>query len=133
MKKSIRLVFTCLCLVVLIASMATMVFATEVTFSSKLVDSNDWTYITSGKKETKTSTADLKITALYKDDGSASNYWRIYAKATSSGTKTYVEKGSYYALAIPSSYQAAGCYVSLYLMGHTPSLDCKASGSWVIH
>lgn len=125
--------FTCLCLVALIASMATMVFATEAPFSSKRVDSNEWTYVTGGKKETTTSSADLKITALYKADGSASDYWRIYAKATSSGTKTYVEKGSYYTIPIPSSFQAAGSNVSLYLMGHSPSLDCKASGNWVVH
>lgn len=131
MKKCIRTVFTCLCLVALIVSMATVVFATEATFSSKYIDSNEWTYVTSGKKATRTSTADLKITALYEADGSTSDYWRIYAKATSVGTKTYVEKGSYYAISIPSSYQAG--YVSLYLMGPLPSLDCRGRGNWVIH
>ena len=133
MKKSTRSLFTCLCLVVLIASMATMVFAASSSFNSAFVDSNQWTYVTTCKKETTSSTADLKITALYKADGSTSDYWRIYAKASSSGKKTYVEKGSYYTIDIPDSYQNAGKYVPLYLLGHSPSLDCKASGQWVVH
>ena len=133
MKKSTRSLFTCLCLAVLIASMATMVFAASSSFSSKFVDSNQWTSITNCRKQTTTSTADLKITALYKADGSTSDYWRIYAKASSIGSKTYVEKGTYYPINIPDDYRAAGSYVTLYLMGHSPSLDCRASGEWVVH
>ena len=133
MKKSTRSLFTCLCLVVLIASMATMAFAASSSFTSRSVDSNEWTPIVSCTKQTTTSSADLKITALYQADGSTSNYWRIYAKATAIGSKTYVEKGSFYSIAIPDNYRAAGTSVTLFLMGHTPSLDCKASGEWVVY
>lgn len=42
-------------------------------------------------------------------------------------------KGTYYALQISKSSQAAQQFVQLFLMGHDPALDCQASGSWVVH
>lgn len=133
MKKKVRRVLSLAMAAFLIASMAIVILGAEVSFNRKYVDSNTWTYTATDRKETKTDDAELKITQLLKADGSSSDYWRIYAKATSSGAKTYVEKGSYWDIPIPEDYREAGKSVSLYLMGHLPSLDCRASGHWVVH
>lgn len=117
----------------LIAAMITIVSATEVSFAKRYVDSNEWRYVTTAKKETETTTASILITAIYKADGSPSNYWRLYAKATNGGPSRYIEKNVWYSISIPDTYQKAGKYVSLYLMGHDPSLDCQVSGYWVVH
>ena len=121
-------------IVALLLAISTFVAsATEVTFSKAYVDSNQYRSVTSAKKETTTTCADVKITDIYKADGSSSNYKKVYAKATYTGESVLVTKGSYYELTIPASYRSAGNTVYLYAMGHNPSLDCKISGYWLVH
>lgn len=115
----------------LVASSGTCM-AKEVIFKKSFVDSNKWTNICSGKKETKTSTADLKITNIYKADGSNSLYSKVKA-AVNGGTSATAVKGQYVTLKIPSNLQAAGKSVPLIAMGNNPALDCKISGYWVIY
>lgn len=117
----------------MIAAMITIISATEVTFTKRYVDSNEWTFVTTAKKETTTTTASIKVTAIYKADGSDSDYWRLYAKASSGGTSTMITSGSWCDVQLPKTYQGAGKFVPLFLMGHDPSKDCQVSGYWVVH
>lgn len=102
-------------------------------FSSAYVDSNTYTPVVTGTKQTGTANTALYITNLYKADGSASSYKRVYAKATSSGTPVSAQLGMWYSLSLPSASQAAGSKIILYLMGNDPALDCRASGYWDIY
>lgn len=133
MKSNARKFMTALIVLAMILSMATVAFAAEFPFSKEYVDSNQWTYIDSENKDTTSEYASLYISDLLKADGSASGYSKIYAKATYSGTSTIATKGYTVSVAIPSKSQAAGSSVALYLMGHDPSLDCKASGTWDVN
>lgn len=133
MKSNARKFMTALIVLAMILSMATVAFAAEASFSKKAVDSNEWCYITSAKKGTTSDYASLYISNLYKADGSASGYSQVYAKATYNGTSTIATKGYTVQVSIPSGYRAAGNSVSLYLMGHDPSLDCQASGTWNVN
>lgn len=133
MKTKLRTVVLTLCLVVLMASMAVSVLGTEVTFSKKYVDSNTYTGIAAATKETTTSTACVYISAIYKADGSASTYSRLYAMATYVGESKVIRSGRSTDIPIPADYQGAGNYIVLYLMGYDPSLDCRVSGSWSVH
>lgn len=120
----------------LMVSMSCVCYAAEYNFSGykKSVDSNSWTYIGSATKDSTTTYGELKVTKMYDASGNLSSWYsQVYAKATSNGTSTLVTKGSWYTIPIPSSYQAAGKSVSLYCMGHDPSLDCKISGYWNVH
>lgn len=107
--------------------------AAEATFSKKFVDSNQFTYVAAATKATKSSTADVKITEMYKSDGSSSSYQYLYVRASSDGSQKRVKKGQYYEVNLPSSLQERGAWVSLYAKGNNPSLDCKVSGYWVVH
>lgn len=133
MKTKLRTVVLTLCLVVLMASMAVSVLGTEVTFTQAYVDSNQYSFITSGYKERDTKTIDVYISAIYKYDYSNSNYWRVYARATGSGTRTLVFKGEHNDVDLPEKSRKAGSYIALYLMGHDPSLDCRVTGYVNIH
>lgn len=113
--------------------MGTMVWGVQMNFSSVYVDSNTYTPVVTGTKQTSIGNTQLYINNLYKADGSASSYRRVYAKATSSGTPVSAQLGSWCSLALPSAYQMAGSRVILYLMGNDPSLDCRASGYWDIY
>ncbi len=117
----------------LIAAMITIVSATEVSFTKRYVDSNEWTFVTTAKKQTTTTTASIYVTAIYKKDGSDSDYWRLYARASSTGSSKLITSGSWCDLTIPTAYRDAGKFVPLELMGHDPSLDCQVSGYWVVH
>lgn len=128
-----RRVFSVLIVIVLILSVTSVVFATEHTFERTHVDSNMWTFITSPSKSTFSTTGDLRITNLYTADGSNSNYRYVYAKATDNGSSVLAQKGYTTEVPIPAGYQSVGSYVRLYLMGHDPRLDCKASGTWSVH
>lgn len=130
MKKLLKTAATTVAILML---MGTMAMGAQITLSSVFVDSNTYTYVASGTKQTGTGNTLLYITNLYKADGSASPYRRVYAKATSLGTPVSAQLGSWYSLVLPSAYQAAGSKVSLYLMGNDPALDCRASGYWDIY
>ena len=117
---------------IMIFACAGTCMAKEINFKKKVVDSNVWTYVCTGQKDTTTSTADLRVTNIYKADGSKSLYSKVKAKVYQ-GSSVTVSKGVYTSLAIPSSRRAKGKYVPLYAMGNNPKLDCKISGSWVVH
>ena len=104
--------------VALAISMTSVCFAEAKTFTKVNVDSNSYS----------SETATVNITDIYKANGDPSNYRRVNAKATSTGTPENIEKGSDYELDIPSSYQGKGSMVTLYCMGNDPALDCKISG-----
>ena len=113
--------------------MGSMAWGVQMNFSSAYVDSNTYTPVVTGTKQTGTANTALYITTLYKADGSASSYKRVYAKATSSGTPVSAQLGMWYSLSLPSASQAAGSKIILYLMGNDPALDCRASGYWDIY
>ena len=113
--------------------MGSMAWGVQMNFSSAYVDSNTYTPVVTGTKQTGTANTVLYITNLYNADGSASSYKRVYAKATSSGTPVSAQLGMWYSLSLPSASQAAGSKIILYLMGNDPALDCRASGYWDIY
>lgn len=119
--------------VLLLVSCTFVASATEAIFTKRSVDSNSYSYITTAKKETTSTTASVQVTNIYKADGSSSWYTTVYAKATSTGTPLSVVKGKYYDLTIPSSNRSAGSWVPLYSMGNVPWLDCQISGYWIVH
>ena len=114
--------------VALAISMTSVCFAEAKTFTKVNVDSNSYSYIVRYTKTQRSETATVNITDIYKANGDPSNYRRVNAKATSTGTPENIEKGSDYELDIPSSYQGKGSMVTLYCMGNDPALDCKISG-----
>lgn len=107
--------------------------AAETQFSAKFVDSNQYTYVCTAQQYSYSDDAALKITQIYKADGSASNYKRVYCKSLLIGSAVLVEKGTWYDIPIPESLKGAGKNNDLYAMGHDPSLDCKISGYWNVH
>ena len=118
------------CLTVVVFSGTGM--AREASFTKVHVDSNSWVLISSLKKETTTKTADFKLTNIYKADGSASNYVKIEAMVKD-GYAKIAYRGVTNTMQIPSSRQAAGKYAPLMAMGYNPRLDCRISGSWIVH
>lgn len=117
-----------------VLSMSSICFAAETSFSKKSVDSNTWTFICSAKKDGSTTYGELKLTNIYKADGtSSSTYSTVKAKASEDGTSTKATKGTWTNIPLPAYYQSAGKGVSLYCMGNTPWLDCKISGYWNVH
>jgi hypothetical protein len=120
----------------LLASMFSIsAYANELQITKKYVDSNTWTNVGSAVK-TSTSTysyATVKITALYKADGSSSGYQQLKVKVTLDGTSKVLTKGTNYDITLPSSHIYAGASISYYCMGNDPALDCQASGYFDSH
>lgn len=96
-------------------------------FGKAYVDSNTYSYVTSATASSYATTAKVIVTNIFKADGSNSNYKQVYCKV-SSGIPILVSIGSYYNLAVPSSNRGVGKSISLYAMGHDPSLDCRITG-----
>ena len=119
------------CLIALV--LCTAALAKEVEYSKKLVNGNDYTYVTQATKETRSSTAAVHITNIDKADGYDSLYSYLWVKATSDGTGTQIVKGSSYDIAIPSSYQAKGSIVEMYAKGNIQFLDCTITGYWNVN
>lgn len=128
-KSAISIVLT----LVLLISCTLVASATESVFTKRPVDSNSYSYITSAKKETTTTTATVRITNIYKADGSSSWYSTVWVKPTSTGTGVSVTKGAYCDVTIPSQFRTAGSWVNLYAQGNIPWLDCQISGYWIVH
>lgn len=57
--------------------MGSMAWGVQMNFSSAYVDSNTYTPVVTGTKQTGTANTALYITNLYKADGSASSYKRV--------------------------------------------------------
>lgn len=96
-------------------------------FAKAYVDSNTYSYVTSATASSYSTTARVMVTNIFKADGSNSNYKQVYCKVNS-GIPVLVTIGSYYKLGVPSSNRGAGKAISLYAMGHDPSLDCRVTG-----
>lgn len=107
--------------------------ANEVYYTERDVDSNTYTKVIDASKSGYSKTATIKITNIYKADGSASNYKCVYCKATSRGTPLLIYSGSWYDIEIPSDKRDRGASVPLYAQGHDPRFDCKISGYWNVH
>ncbi len=133
MKKSIKSVTSITLCIATILCVTSLASAAESSFTKSSVDSNSYSFVTTEKKDTTSTTAAVKIENIYKADGSASNYSTVDVKATSSGTGVSVNKGSTVDISIPSGSQSSGSYVAMYSKGNIPWLDCKISGYWNVH
>lgn len=123
--------FFIFCLTALV--LCTAALAKEVEYSKKLVNGNEYTYVTKATKETRSSTAAVHVTNIDKADGYDSIYTYLWVRATSDGSGTQIAKGSSYDIAIPSAYQAKGKTVEMYAKGNVPFLDCTITGYWNVH
>lgn len=107
--------------------------AAEMLFTSKYVDSNTYSEISTSTKQNSGSYGTVQITNIYKADGSSSDYQCVYCKATKNGEVKLVYKGNWVDLKLPGDYQMPGRGVTLFAMGHNPKLDCRISGYWSAH
>lgn len=95
------------------------------------VDSNQWTFIASTYSSDKEDEAYIRITDIYKADGSDSNYKKIKygvcykSDMFSSGT---IKKGTKYYFDIPSDCIGRGRKYVFLGMGNNPSKDCLITG-----
>lgn len=131
MKKIIK-TFTLLTLVFTVFATG-ICSAQEAVISKAYVDSNTYSYIANAVKDTTTNNAIFNLTAIYKSDGTTSNYRKVYAKANSDGVEYSVSVGDYLSMTIPAGSRTAGSRVFLYCKGNNPSLDCRISGYWNVH
>lgn len=111
---------------------ATVVYNGPITiFTRQYVDSNQWTYVCDSSSTNKSKYLEVKIAAIYKADGSDSNYKKVkmYCAAGSLvvGSET-ISIGDTKFYDVPSGYNAAGTINKLFAMGNDPSLDCQISG-----
>lgn len=105
-------------------------------FTRQYVDSNQWTYVCDSSSTDKSKYLQVKIAAIYKADGSDSNYKKvkIYCAAGNYvvGSETIgINDSKFYD--VPSDYNAAGTINKLFAMGNDPSLDCQISGFFTTH
>lgn len=130
-----------------VISAATITFMSVTTFASvayngpiatitkSYVDSNTYTTIASPTKYSNTTECDLKLSTLYKADGSSSNYKVIKAKfysgsiiCTGKSEYTSATLGTHLYPVLKKEYQAKGTKISFKAMGNNPALDCQVSG-----
>lgn len=136
MKKIITKVASLALVTALISS--STVFAASSAFNNKKVDSNELTFITSCTKKTEYNEVYVKITQIYKADGSKSDYKKVKAKFTSGGSvcttsSSYTaNKGSECTATLKDAYRKKGKTTTFYSMGNNPSLDCKIDGKLVV-
>lgn len=107
--------------------------AAEQKFSKAYVDSNSYSAIASAYKDTDGDYGSLKITDIYKANGSSSDYQCVYCRTADLNSEKLVYKGSWYELQLPSYLRVKGKTVYLYVKGHNPKLDCRVSGYWNVH
>ena len=113
--------------------MSSISFAKEVSFTKKFVDSNSYTFITSAVKDTYSETADIKISNIYKADGSSSNYNIVWIKVSGVDEGVPITKGYWYTMDLPPLYKDAGDSIILYAKGNNARLDCMISGILDVH
>lgn len=99
------------------------------------VDSNTYTTIASPTKASDASTCSLRVTNLYKSDGTGSNYKKIKAKfyvgstiCTTSTEYTSADLGKYLTPTLKEQYRKKGTTLTFKAMGNDPSLDCQMTG-----
>lgn len=103
-------------------------------FAKEYVDSNEWTYICYSIRSSKATDLEVKITNIYKADGSDSNYKKVKVYCSGGGydfsTKT-APLNITVSYDVPVNYGASGTTYKLYAMGNDPSLDCQITGSFM--
>ncbi len=116
----------------------TTVFAAQSAFNSKFVDSNEWTYVTDCVKATDYSEVYVRITNIYKGDGSSSDYKKIVAQFKHgvdicTTSNSYVaNKGTDCVAQLKQVYRAKGKLITFVAMGNDPALDCRIDGKLVV-
>ena len=133
MKKKIEKIITGAITCLIIVGTVVGTNAAETQFAAKFVDSNQYTYVCTAQQYSYSDYAAVKITQIYKADGSSSNYKKVYCKSMLIGEERLVEKGTWSDIPIHSSVKGAGKNNELYSKGNDPSLDCKISGYWNVH
>lgn len=127
-KKSIKTLGIAALLIVILS-----VPVSAVDFTNALVDSNTWTTVKSASKD-GTANPYVKVTAIYKADGSASNYQYVRVNILSNGyqastsTNTKISKGTIVEIPIATAYKVKGKNITLMGMGNNSSLDCRITG-----
>lgn len=113
------------------------VFAQEVTFSQKPVDSNTMTYIAGATKSSSTDYVNVIVSDIFKSDGSASDYQYVQVRVKSGysyvSSQCRVTRGTTGRSITLSKTYGSGTVLSLYAMGNDPSLDCEITGSFSVH
>lgn len=121
----------CLLLMVSLISSSFTCFASVSNFRKVLVDSNSYNEVTAATKSLGgVTTGVLELDAIYKADGSASNYSRVYAKTSFSASGVVAVKGRSTTLTIYPGMLENGDRVTLLMKGYNSSLDCRVSGYW---
>ena len=133
MKRIKDIVVTTLCLLIIIGTVSVEASNyTTFVFTKKDVDSNTYTSIKSTTKLYDSNISTVKITNIYKANGSASNYKYVWVKV-SGGTGTKVQKGSWYDLPVSGEYAKKWRIVTLSAKGNNAALDCQVSGNWIAY
>lgn len=110
--------------------------AAESYVQQKFIDSNTWTSITTANKSSYGNLVEVKITAMFKADGTASNYSRLNVRLGSTGQqspKQVVYKGYWHSFSLGSNYVYTGTAINFYGMGYDPALDCRITGYFNAH
>ena len=115
--------------------------AKSVSYSSKFVDSNEYTFITSATKETTSDVATVNVSTMYKSSNGkkgevATNYKYLYVQLGSSGGQAAsqkVTKGKSKDFNLVTKYKAKGTTLSMYAMGNDPELDCYIDGNFNVY
>lgn len=100
-------------------------------FFKQYVDSNEYTYICSSTSSGWLDGVQISLGAIYKANGSESNYKKVYVMPHTNGTTLEsrllnVNTSTYYS--VPAAYQGNNVSSQLFAMGHNPSLDCQITG-----
>ncbi|MBP5623577.1 MAG: hypothetical protein J6X36_01755 [Lachnospiraceae bacterium] len=100
-------------------------------FFNQYVDSNQYTYVCSSYGSGWVDHLQVYVGAIYKANGSESNYKKVYVMPSAGGNSLdsrllKVGNTSYYS--IPAAYQGNDVTSQLFAMGHNPSLDCQITG-----
>ncbi|MBD5553788.1 MAG: hypothetical protein HDQ95_00155 [Roseburia sp.] len=103
-------------------------------FSKEYVDSNEWTYICYSIRSSRTTDLEVKISKIYKADGSDSNYKKVKVYCSGGGydfSTKIAQLNTTVSYEVPVGYGASGTTYKLYAMGNDPSLDCQITGSFM--
>ena len=100
-------------------------------FYKQPVDSNTFTCVCAAMSSKKSTKLEIQLSAIYKGNGSASNYKKVNVNpkmgTTFWGTKT-ASLTTPAVYSIPDKYQSAANIYYLYAKGNNPELDCQISG-----
>ena len=100
-------------------------------FFNQYLERNQYTYVCSSYGSGWVDHLQVYVGAIYKANGSESNYKKVYVMPSAGGNSLdsrllKVGNTSYYS--IPAAYQGNDVTSQLFAMGHNPSLDCQITG-----